>query len=146
MRNAAVANRATVEFATESQVQDPKKIFFPSDFKGKVVDVQYGRHHVLALTSSGKAGCCFRLFQNSRNCRCTLGDFGGCWELAISWLCWALIEHGGTSLNENDSRHYQHSRPCDCNTSSEHFKHAKPSFSGTSIRSFLSNSSKKSVS
>lgn len=35
-------------------VPDPKKIFFPSDFKGKVVDVQYGRHHVLALTSAGK--------------------------------------------------------------------------------------------
>ena len=35
-------------------------IFFPSDFKGKVVDIQYGRHHVLALTSSGKAGCDLR--------------------------------------------------------------------------------------
>ncbi|CAK9030938.1 unnamed protein product [Durusdinium trenchii] len=35
-------------------VQDPRKIPFPSDFKGKVVDVQYGRHHVLALTSTGK--------------------------------------------------------------------------------------------
>ena len=37
------------------EVQDPKKINFPSDYKGKIVDVQYGKHHVLALTSRGKA-------------------------------------------------------------------------------------------
>jgi len=35
-------------------VQDPKKINFPSDFKGKIVDIKYGKHHVLALTSLGK--------------------------------------------------------------------------------------------
>eukprot|EP00747_Dinoflagellata_sp_TGD_P211769 gnl/TRDRNA2_/TRDRNA2_84958_c0_seq1.p1 gnl/TRDRNA2_/TRDRNA2_84958_c0~~gnl/TRDRNA2_/TRDRNA2_84958_c0_seq1.p1 ORF type:complete len:344 (-),score=77.68 gnl/TRDRNA2_/TRDRNA2_84958_c0_seq1:4-1035(-) len=33
---------------------DPRKIPFPPDFQGKVVDIQYGRHHVLALTSMGK--------------------------------------------------------------------------------------------
>ena len=36
-------------------MQDPKKINFPSDFKGKIVDIKYGKHHVLALTSLGKA-------------------------------------------------------------------------------------------
>ncbi|CAJ1354383.1 unnamed protein product [Effrenium voratum] len=35
-------------------VQDPKKVIFPSGFEGKIVDVQYGKHHVLALTSTGK--------------------------------------------------------------------------------------------
>ncbi|CAE7254185.1 Rcbtb1, partial [Symbiodinium natans] len=35
-------------------VQDPRKINFPSDFKGKIVDIQYGKRHVLALTSLGK--------------------------------------------------------------------------------------------
>eukprot|EP00928_Gymnodinium_smaydae_P065041 TRINITY_DN48242_c0_g1_i1.p1 TRINITY_DN48242_c0_g1~~TRINITY_DN48242_c0_g1_i1.p1 ORF type:complete len:612 (+),score=119.37 TRINITY_DN48242_c0_g1_i1:69-1838(+) len=33
---------------------EPRKIGFPTDFSGKVVDVQYGKHHVLALTSNGK--------------------------------------------------------------------------------------------
>ena len=84
MRNAAVSNRAPAPLATGSQVQDPKKIFFPSDFKGKVVDVQYGRHHVLALTSSGKAGHCFRL--SLRTAAITR-------ELVISWLCWTHVGH-----------------------------------------------------
>mmetsp|Transcript_21546 Transcript_21546/g.64727 ORF Transcript_21546/g.64727 Transcript_21546/m.64727 type:complete len:579 (+) Transcript_21546:113-1849(+) len=33
---------------------DPRKIPFPSDFSGKVVDIQYGKHHILALTNLGK--------------------------------------------------------------------------------------------
>jgi len=33
---------------------DPKRIPFPTDFQGKVIDIQYGKHHVLALTNLGK--------------------------------------------------------------------------------------------
>jgi len=33
---------------------DPRKIPFPTDFVGKVVDIQYGKHHILALTNYGK--------------------------------------------------------------------------------------------
>lgn len=33
---------------------EPRKIPFPPDFAGKIVDIQYGRHHVLALTNQGK--------------------------------------------------------------------------------------------
>lgn len=33
---------------------DPKRIPFPTDFQGKVIDLQYGKHHVLALTNLGK--------------------------------------------------------------------------------------------
>eukprot|EP00440_Ansanella_granifera_P010714 gb/GFBE01011625.1/.p1 GENE.gb/GFBE01011625.1/~~gb/GFBE01011625.1/.p1 ORF type:complete len:593 (+),score=156.52 gb/GFBE01011625.1/:1-1779(+) len=40
--------------AEQTNVQEPKKISFPDNFKGKVVDIQYGKHHVLALTSLGK--------------------------------------------------------------------------------------------
>jgi len=33
---------------------EPKPIPFPTDFQGKVVDIQYGKHHILALTNHGK--------------------------------------------------------------------------------------------
>mmetsp|Transcript_110900 Transcript_110900/g.236885 ORF Transcript_110900/g.236885 Transcript_110900/m.236885 type:complete len:591 (-) Transcript_110900:497-2269(-) len=33
---------------------EPKNIRFPSDFSDKVVDIQYGKHHILALTNYGK--------------------------------------------------------------------------------------------
>jgi len=33
---------------------EPKRIPFPTDFQGKVIDIQYGKHHVLALTNLGK--------------------------------------------------------------------------------------------
>jgi len=33
---------------------EPAKITFPTDFQGKVIDIQYGKHHVLALTNLGK--------------------------------------------------------------------------------------------
>jgi hypothetical protein len=40
---------------TDNQNQpDPKKIVFPTDFQGKIIDIQYGKHHVLALTNMGK--------------------------------------------------------------------------------------------
>jgi hypothetical protein len=32
----------------------PKKISFPTDFQGKIIDIQYGKHHLLALTNYGK--------------------------------------------------------------------------------------------
>jgi len=32
---------------------EPKPIIFPQDFQGKVVDIQFGKHHVLALTNHG---------------------------------------------------------------------------------------------
>jgi len=37
----------------QSQIE-PKQIPFPTDFQGKVIDIQYGKHHVLALTNLGK--------------------------------------------------------------------------------------------
>eukprot|EP00929_Paragymnodinium_shiwhaense_P113018 TRINITY_DN81283_c0_g1_i1.p1 TRINITY_DN81283_c0_g1~~TRINITY_DN81283_c0_g1_i1.p1 ORF type:complete len:598 (-),score=145.48 TRINITY_DN81283_c0_g1_i1:66-1859(-) len=37
-----------------TNVTDPRMIQFPSGFDGKIVDVQYGRHHVLALSNKGK--------------------------------------------------------------------------------------------
>eukprot|EP00931_Biecheleriopsis_adriatica_P036418 TRINITY_DN20982_c0_g1_i1.p1 TRINITY_DN20982_c0_g1~~TRINITY_DN20982_c0_g1_i1.p1 ORF type:complete len:614 (+),score=142.70 TRINITY_DN20982_c0_g1_i1:73-1914(+) len=42
--------------AEQVNVSEPRKIVFPPDFKGneKIMDVQYGKHHVLALTSHGK--------------------------------------------------------------------------------------------
>mmetsp|Transcript_1708 Transcript_1708/g.2330 ORF Transcript_1708/g.2330 Transcript_1708/m.2330 type:complete len:125 (+) Transcript_1708:44-418(+) len=43
---------------TDSQGSpEPKQIKFPSEFqagKDKVVDIQYGKHHILALTNQGK--------------------------------------------------------------------------------------------
>eukprot|EP00927_Polykrikos_kofoidii_P015807 TRINITY_DN17079_c0_g1_i4.p1 TRINITY_DN17079_c0_g1~~TRINITY_DN17079_c0_g1_i4.p1 ORF type:complete len:623 (-),score=107.25 TRINITY_DN17079_c0_g1_i4:14-1780(-) len=33
---------------------EPRKIPFPSDYAEKVVDIQFGKHHVLALTNGGK--------------------------------------------------------------------------------------------
>lgn len=33
---------------------EPRKIQFPSDYQGKVIDVQFGKHHVMALTNQGK--------------------------------------------------------------------------------------------
>lgn len=40
---------------TDRQNQaEPMKIQFPTDFQGKIIDIQFGKHHVLALTNMGK--------------------------------------------------------------------------------------------
>eukprot|EP00421_Protoceratium_reticulatum_P000679 CAMPEP_0168364014 /NCGR_PEP_ID=MMETSP0228-20121227/3989_1 /TAXON_ID=133427 /ORGANISM="Protoceratium reticulatum, Strain CCCM 535 (=CCMP 1889)" /LENGTH=570 /DNA_ID=CAMNT_0008376761 /DNA_START=1 /DNA_END=1710 /DNA_ORIENTATION=+ len=33
---------------------EPRKISFPTDFSGRVLDIQYGKHHILALTNKGQ--------------------------------------------------------------------------------------------
>eukprot|EP00448_Togula_jolla_P013589 CAMPEP_0170587020 /NCGR_PEP_ID=MMETSP0224-20130122/10057_1 /TAXON_ID=285029 /ORGANISM="Togula jolla, Strain CCCM 725" /LENGTH=579 /DNA_ID=CAMNT_0010910609 /DNA_START=8 /DNA_END=1747 /DNA_ORIENTATION=+ len=104
---------------------EPRKIPFPTDFTGKVIDIQYGKHHVLALTNFGKVYA----WGDNANGQLGVNDVQTRYEpvfveelrpytvtqiLAVDSMSYALTNHGAVYAwgeNKDGSLALEHDKP-----------------------------------